>query len=161
MQSTRNHHPIQDWEHCLTVKRGEAELICQTRLTIFSRKMMLVPHDDAHNAFMTLPPYISTIESEGRQLGSGPEPCRVDLRVMKCPHDSSYEHDARVPGRSANCCESRSPTKESASNMTAMMKEEQQWVCYGSYQTAGMIACSGMNRTRWPVILKRWQRFVK
>lgn len=37
------------------------------------------PHDDVHNAFMTLPPYISTREGEGRQLGSGPKPCRVGL----------------------------------------------------------------------------------
>jgi hypothetical protein len=33
-------------------------------------------HDDAHNAFMTLPPYTRTREGEAPQLGSGPKPCR-------------------------------------------------------------------------------------
>ena len=36
-----------------------------------------IAHDDAHDAFMTLPPYTRSRESEARQLRSGPKPCRV------------------------------------------------------------------------------------
>src|SRR5260370_8890845 len=32
-------------------------------------------HDDAHGAFMTLPPYTRSREGEACQLGSGPKPC--------------------------------------------------------------------------------------
>ncbi len=42
-------------------------------------------HDDAHHAFMTLPPYTRTREGETRQLGRGPKPCRLDLCVRTCP----------------------------------------------------------------------------
>src|SRR5690349_15026539 len=42
-----------------------------------------------------------------------------------------------------------------------MTKEQEQWECYGSYQSAGIIACTGMNRTPWRVMLKRWQQFKK
>ena len=31
-------------------------------------------HDEAHDAFMALPPYTRTSEGEARQLGSGPKP---------------------------------------------------------------------------------------
>ncbi|MFL5661431.1 MAG: hypothetical protein ACJ8BW_08755 [Ktedonobacteraceae bacterium] len=31
-------------------------------------------HDEAHDAFMTLPPYTRTSEGEARQLGSSPKP---------------------------------------------------------------------------------------
>src|SRR5579859_6084766 len=41
-------------------------------------------HDDAHGAFMTLPPYTRTREGEVRQLGSGPKPCRLGFCVRKC-----------------------------------------------------------------------------
>jgi hypothetical protein len=36
-------------------------------------------HDDAHGAFMTLPPYTRTSEDEVHSLGSGPKPCRLGL----------------------------------------------------------------------------------
>jgi hypothetical protein len=32
-------------------------------------------HDDAHDAFMTLPPYTPMREREARQPGNGPKPC--------------------------------------------------------------------------------------
>jgi len=34
-------------------------------------------HDDAHNAFMTLPAYTSAREDEVRQPGRGRKPCRL------------------------------------------------------------------------------------
>ncbi len=36
-------------------------------------------HDDAHDVFMTLPPYTSTREGEASQLGTVPKPCRVSI----------------------------------------------------------------------------------
>ncbi len=43
-------------------------------------------HDDAHDAFMTLPPYTHMREGEAPQLGCGPTPCRLGLGVRQCPH---------------------------------------------------------------------------
>jgi hypothetical protein len=44
---------------------------------------MLVPHttahDDAHCAFMTLPPYSRTSKDEVHHLSCGPQSCRVGL----------------------------------------------------------------------------------
>ena len=37
------------------------------------------PHDDTHNALMTLLPYTGTRNGEGCQRGSGPKSCRVDF----------------------------------------------------------------------------------
>src|SRR5258707_2992997 len=42
-------------------------------------------HDDAHNAFMTLPLYTRTREGEAPQLRRGPTPCWLGLCVRKCP----------------------------------------------------------------------------
>ncbi len=36
-------------------------------------------HDDAHGAFMTLPPYTSTSKDEVHHLSCGPQSCRVGL----------------------------------------------------------------------------------
>jgi hypothetical protein len=36
-------------------------------------------HDDAHGAFVTLPPYTSTREGEACQQECSPKPCRVGL----------------------------------------------------------------------------------
>jgi hypothetical protein len=36
-------------------------------------------YDDAHDVFMTLPPYTSTKEGEVSQLGTSPKPCRVGI----------------------------------------------------------------------------------
>jgi hypothetical protein len=46
-------------------------------------------HDEAHDAFMTLPPYTRTREGESRQLGRGTKPCRVGVCVRK---DSPSSH---------------------------------------------------------------------
>ena len=40
-------------------------------------------HDDAHDAFMALPPYTCSREGLTRQLRSGPNSCRVGLGVRK------------------------------------------------------------------------------
>jgi hypothetical protein len=42
-------------------------------------------HDDAHGAFMTLPPYTCTSEGEVHQLGSSPKPWRLSLGARKRP----------------------------------------------------------------------------
>src|SRR5258706_10535968 len=98
-------------------KRGEADLICEARLTPSSRRTaqdattgerihlllcqssgysVFFPsrafwlmcgsafHDDAHNVFMTLPPYTGTRDGEVPQLGSGPTPCQLSFGVRKC-----------------------------------------------------------------------------
>src|SRR5260221_8315259 len=44
-----------------------------------------IGHDDAHNAFMTLPLYTRTREGEAPQLRRGPTPCWLGLCVRKCP----------------------------------------------------------------------------
>ena len=41
-------------------------------------------HDEAHHAFMTLPPYTRCREGEARQLRSGPKPCRMGPDGRKC-----------------------------------------------------------------------------
>jgi hypothetical protein len=45
-------------------------------------------HDDAHDAFMTLPAYTSAREDEVRQPGRGQKPCRLGLCMRKCPQGS-------------------------------------------------------------------------
>src|SRR6266849_6139447 len=54
-------------------------------LLISCSEFQTTPHDDAHGAFMTLPPYTRTREGEAPQLGSGPTPCRLGLCVRKYP----------------------------------------------------------------------------
>jgi hypothetical protein len=48
-------------------------------------------HDEAHDAFMTLPPYTRIREGEVHQLGSGPKPCRLSLGVRKCSQLGQFE----------------------------------------------------------------------
>ncbi len=52
-------------------------------------------HDDAHGAFMTLPPYTSTREGEAPQLGSDPTPCRLGLCVRKYPQPWAFTLEPR------------------------------------------------------------------
>src|SRR6266851_8616751 len=126
---------------------------------------MLVPHttthDDTHNTFMTLPPYTSSREDEERQLGSGPKLCRVGLCVLHCPHDSSLERDARVPTRSASTVNAAVLQRKRRTTLTQMRKEKPLWACYVLFHTVGTIACSGMNRTPGPGMLKPWPRCAK
>src|SRR6266851_8636653 len=92
---------------------------------------------------MTLPSYTSSREGEERQLGSGPKLCRVGLCVLHCPHDSSPERDARVPARSASCCERRRPPEEAANNLDTNEEGE---------TTMGMLrifSTGGNNRLLW------------
>jgi len=43
-------------------------------------------HDEAHDAFMTLPPYTTRgREGEVPQLSPGPKTCRLSVCVRKCP----------------------------------------------------------------------------
>jgi hypothetical protein len=48
-------------------------------------------HDEAHNAFMTLPAYTKTSEGKVHQLGSGPTPCRLELGVSNYSRRASSE----------------------------------------------------------------------
>ena len=43
-----------------------------------------LPMFEAHDAFMTPPPYTSTREGEAPALGGGPQPCQMGLGVSKC-----------------------------------------------------------------------------
>ena len=42
-------------------------------------------HNDAHDAFMTLPAYTSAREDEVRQPGRGPKPCRLAFERGNAP----------------------------------------------------------------------------
>ncbi len=42
-------------------------------------RFQVMVHDDAHNAFMTHPPYTGTNEGKARQPGSDLKPCLVGL----------------------------------------------------------------------------------
>src|SRR5260370_8744649 len=53
-------------------------------------RVSATPHDAAHGAFMTLPPYIRTIEGEVRKLDSGPKLCRVGLCLPKSPPELNH-----------------------------------------------------------------------
>jgi len=48
-------------------------------------------HDEAHNAFMTLPAYTRTSEGKVHQLGSGPTPCRLGRCVSNSSRSASSE----------------------------------------------------------------------
>ena len=52
-------------------------------------------HDEAHDAFMTLPPYTRIRDGEVHQLGRGPKPCRLSLGVRKCSQLGQSEIQAR------------------------------------------------------------------
>src|SRR5437764_4361258 len=54
-------------------------------LALSRRSIRRKCHDDAHDAFMTLPAYAITREGEARHPGRGPKSCRVGLCVWKCP----------------------------------------------------------------------------
>src|SRR5260370_13131287 len=56
-------------------------------------------HDDAHGAFMTLPPYTSTREGEAPQLGSDPTPCRLGLCVRKYRAPFNSKKDCSMRSR--------------------------------------------------------------
>src|SRR5258707_5096321 len=55
-------------------------------------------HDEAHGAFMTLPPYTRTREGETRQTGRGPQPCWLGLGVRKCPRKSQRSTSIDITG---------------------------------------------------------------